>query len=76
MTKVVKLPLICEQSDKDGNSIDYKKIYEILFELQRQTREIKINLYSIVGSLVIFQVIIISKIMNILKKKTSYHIRW
>ena len=41
MTKVVKLPLICEQSDKDGNPIDYKKIYEILFELQRQTREIK-----------------------------------
>ena len=41
MTKVVKLALICEQNDKDNNPIDYKEIYKILFELQRQTREIK-----------------------------------
>lgn len=41
MTKVVKLALICEQNDKDNNPIDYKDIYKILFELQRQTREIK-----------------------------------
>ena len=41
MTKVVKLPLICEQTDKDGNSVDYKDVYKILWDLQKQTREIK-----------------------------------
>ena len=41
MDKVVKLALICEQSDKDNSPVDYKKINEILWELQKQTREIK-----------------------------------
>jgi len=41
MTKVVKLALLCEQTDKSGNDIDYKDIYKILWDLQRQTREIK-----------------------------------
>ena len=41
MNKVVKLALICEQSDKDNSPVDYKKINEILWELQKQTREIK-----------------------------------
>lgn len=41
MNKVVKLALICEQKDKDGNDVDYKEINGLLWELQRQTREIK-----------------------------------
>ena len=41
MTKVVKLPLICEQTDENGNSVDYKDVYRILWDLQKQTREIK-----------------------------------
>ena len=41
MTKVIKLALICEQCNKDGALIDYNEIYKILWELQRQTREIK-----------------------------------
>ena len=41
MNKVVKLVLICEQFDKDGNEVDYKDVYKLLWELQKQTREIK-----------------------------------
>lgn len=41
ITKVVRVPLICCQFDKDGNEVDYKKINEILWEIQRQTRQIK-----------------------------------
>ncbi len=41
MTKVVRLALICEQVNKDKIVVDYKEIYEILWELQKQTREIK-----------------------------------
>lgn len=41
ITKVVRVPLICCQLDKDGNEVDYKKINEILWEIQRQTRQIK-----------------------------------
>lgn len=41
MTKVVKVYLISEQVDKDGNKIDYKKISSLLWDLQRQTRDIK-----------------------------------
>ena len=37
ITKTVKLYLICEQYDKDGNPVDYKEIYDLLFELQYQT---------------------------------------
>lgn len=41
MIKVVKLYLISEQVDQKGNNIDYKQINSILWELQRQTRDIK-----------------------------------
>lgn len=41
MNKVVKLSLICEQTDKDGNKVEHGEVYKILWELQRQTREIK-----------------------------------
>lgn len=41
MQKVVRLPLICEQTDRNGNAIDYKDVYKMLWDLQRQTREIK-----------------------------------
>ena len=41
MNKVVKLALICEHIDKDGNPVDYKDVYKLLWNLQSQTREIK-----------------------------------
>lgn len=41
MLKVVKLALICEQVDKDGNAVEYTKVNKILWDLQNQTREIK-----------------------------------
>lgn len=41
MTKVVKLRLICEQLDKNGEEVKYTDIYKILFGLQDQTRTIK-----------------------------------
>lgn len=41
MYKVVKLRLIVDQTDKDGNKVEYNDIRKILWELQKQTREIK-----------------------------------
>lgn len=41
MQKVLKVGLICEHTDADSNPVDYKDIYKLLWELQRQTREIK-----------------------------------
>lgn len=41
ISKIVKLRLICDQTDKDGNPVDYKTVCKILFDLQRQTRELK-----------------------------------
>lgn len=41
MTKVVKILLVSEQKNKDGNLIHYNEINKILWELQQQTREIK-----------------------------------
>lgn len=41
MTKVVKVYLISKVTDKNGDQVDYKKVNGILWELQRQTREIK-----------------------------------
>ena len=41
MNKVVRLALISETYDKDGNEVDYKEINKLLWELQKQTREIK-----------------------------------
>lgn len=41
INKVVKLALICEQVDKDGNAVDYLDVFKILWELQKQTRILK-----------------------------------
>lgn len=41
LNKVIKIYLISEQTDDDGNKIDYKEINKLLWELQRQTREAK-----------------------------------
>ncbi len=37
----MRFRLICAQTDRDGNEMDYKEIYRILWELQKQTRIIK-----------------------------------
>lgn len=41
MQKVLKVYLICEQLDPDGSLVDYKDIFKLLWDLQKQTREIK-----------------------------------
>lgn len=41
MNKVVRLALYIDQYDKDGNKVDYKEINQLLWKLQKQTREIK-----------------------------------
>ncbi len=41
MTKVVRIYLISEVVDKNGNNVDYKDVCDILWTLQRQTRDIK-----------------------------------
>ncbi len=41
MVKVARFRLICQQMDEAENEIDYKEIYRILWELQKQTRTIK-----------------------------------
>lgn len=41
MVKVTRIPLICQTSDKDGNLIDYKEIFHLLWDLQRETRSLK-----------------------------------
>lgn len=41
MTKVTRIPLICAVTDKDGNEIDYKEIFHLLWDLQRETRMLK-----------------------------------
>lgn len=41
MVKVVRIPLICNVTDKDGNVIDYKDVFQILWELQNETRAVK-----------------------------------
>lgn len=40
MTKVVRIPLI-SRTEKDGKEMDYKDICHILWDLQRETRDIK-----------------------------------
>lgn len=41
MQKVLKVALICEHFDKDGKPVDYREVNKLLWELQKQTREIK-----------------------------------
>ncbi|MCR5600585.1 MAG: transposase [Ruminococcus sp.] len=41
VNKVVRLALYIDQYDKDGKQVDYKEINQLLWELQKQTREIK-----------------------------------
>ena len=42
MVKTTRIPLICEPAVNDeGNKVDYKEIYHILWQLQQETRQIK-----------------------------------
>jgi IS605 OrfB family transposase len=41
VTKTVKIPLICEHTNKYGEKVDYKDINKLLWKLQKQTRELK-----------------------------------
>ena len=41
MQKVVKVPLICNQYNRNGDLVDYKDVYKLLWNIQKQTREIK-----------------------------------
>ena len=41
MNKVVRIPLIVEDVNKDGNALNYKEVNKILWTLQDQTRAIK-----------------------------------
>lgn len=41
MTKIVRVPLICATVNNNGEEVDYKKVNEILWDLQRQTRDIR-----------------------------------
>lgn len=41
MVKVARFRLICHQIDENGNEMDYREIYKLLWKLQQQTREIK-----------------------------------
>ena len=41
MVKVVKIYLISEQVDEQGKDVDYNTICGVLWDLQRETREIK-----------------------------------
>lgn len=41
MTKVLKVYLICNTVDKDGNAVDYTDVNRILWDLQKETRIIK-----------------------------------
>ena len=41
MTKVVRVYLIIEQKDKNGDIVEYTKINKLLWDLQKQTRAIK-----------------------------------
>lgn len=39
--KVTRFQLICHTVDKEGNEIDYKEIFKVLWKLQDETRSIK-----------------------------------
>lgn len=41
MTKVVKLALISNVTDKDGNKVEYNELNRCLWELQKETRDLK-----------------------------------
>lgn len=41
MTKVLKVYLLSQVTDKDGNSVDYKAVNKILWDLQKETQMLK-----------------------------------
>lgn len=41
MTKVVKVYLLCNVTDRDGKKVDYKAVNRILWDLQKETRAVK-----------------------------------
>ena len=41
MTKAVKVYLLCDVTDRDGNKIDYKTVNRVLWDLQNETRTVK-----------------------------------
>ena len=41
MTKVVKVYLLCNVTDRDGKPVDYKVVNQILWDLQNETRAVK-----------------------------------
>ena len=41
MTKVVKVYLLCNVTDRDGKIVDYKVVNRILWDLQNETRSVK-----------------------------------
>jgi len=41
MTKVVKVYLLCNVTDRDGKKVDYKIVNQILWDLQNETRAVK-----------------------------------
>ncbi len=41
MTKVVKLALISNVNDKDGNKVEYNELNRCLWDLQKETRDLK-----------------------------------
>ena len=41
MTKVVKIPLMVDAINKDGEQIDYKEVYKMLWHIQDEVRSVK-----------------------------------
>ena len=41
MTKVVKVYLLCNVTDRNGKTVDYKTVNRILWDLQNETRAVK-----------------------------------
>ena len=41
MTKVVKVYLLCNVTDRNGNKVNYKTVNRILWDLQKETRAVK-----------------------------------
>ena len=41
LVKVTRIPLICNVRDRDGKEVNYKDVFTLLWELQKETRRIK-----------------------------------
>lgn len=76
MVKVVKIYLISEQVDEQGKDVDYNTICGVLWDLQWETREIKIKLFNYAGNGVAFPVTTTKNMVSILKRKIFWIIQW